>query len=109
MRYTSFYTIRELDYNTIELSLPNANISIEIKESIKRLLEDHKAMVECRKRIIKDQTCHASALFHLFEDPILENNTECNFINNNQNNSINRIYLGFVTALGRHSFMVTCI
>ena len=87
MRYTSFYTIRELDYNTIELSLPNANISIEIKESIKRLIEDHKAMVECRKRIIKDQTCHASALFHLFEDPILENNTECNFINNNQNNS----------------------
>ena len=67
--------------------MPNANISIEIKESIKRLIEDHKAMVECRKRIIKDQTCHASALFHLFEDPILENNTECNFINNNQNNS----------------------
>ena len=29
--------------------------------------------------------------------------------NSNQNNPINRIYLGFVTAFGRHSFMVTCI
>jgi len=87
MRYTSFYTIRELDYNTIESRLLNENISFDLKSDIQKLIEDHKAMVECRKRIIKDQTCHASALFHLFEDPILANNAECNSIDNNQKNS----------------------
>jgi hypothetical protein len=87
MRYTSFYTIRELDYNTIESRLLNENISFDLKSDIQKLIEDHKAMVECRKRIIKDQTCHASALFHLFEDPILASNAECNSIDNNQNNS----------------------
>ena len=87
MRYTSFYTIRELDYNTIESRLLNENISFDLKSDIQKLIEDHKAMVECRKRIIEDQTCHASALFHLFEDPILASNAECNSIDNNQNNS----------------------
>jgi transposase len=58
-----------------------------IKSDIQKLIKDHKAMVECRKRIIEDQTCHASALFHLFEDPILASNSECNSIDNNQNNS----------------------
>jgi hypothetical protein len=87
MRYTSFYTIRELDYNTIESRLLNENISFDLKSDIQKLIEDHKAMVECRKRIIEDQNCHASALFHLFEDPILASNAECNSIDNNQNNS----------------------
>ena len=87
MRYTSFYTIRELDYNTIESRLLNENISFDLKSDIQKLIEDHKAMVECRKRIIEDQICHASALFHLFEDPILASNAECNSIDNNQKNS----------------------
>jgi hypothetical protein len=87
MRYTSFYTIRELDYNTIESRLLNENISFDLKSDIQKLIEDHKAMVECRKRIIEDQNCHASALFHLFEDRILASNAECNSIDNNQNNS----------------------
>ena len=88
MRYTSFYTIRELDYNTIELSLPNANIPIEVQESIKKLIEDHKAMIECRKRIIEDQTCHASALFHLFAETAPEGNANNSLQENESNNSI---------------------
>jgi hypothetical protein len=67
--------------------LLNENISFDLKSDIQKLIEDHKAMVECRKRIIEDQNCHASALFHLFEDPILASNAECNSIDNNQNNS----------------------
>ena len=55
MRNVDFYTIKELDYKTIEESLLNANISFEIQESIKKLIADHKALIEYRKKIIEKQ------------------------------------------------------
>ena len=54
MRYTTFYTIKELDYKTIESRLLNEKISSELKNEILHLIADHKAMIECRKKIIED-------------------------------------------------------
>ena len=83
MRYTSFYTIRELNYKTIETELSNEIISEALKKNLKTLIEDHKAMVECRKKFLEEQNFHAAALFHLFDEPPVEENTN----NNSQDNS----------------------
>jgi hypothetical protein len=76
MKYTSFYTIKELDYKAIELGLSNENISIELKNNLQKLIEDHKVMVEHQKKVIEEQNAHASALFHLFDDTISQSSVE---------------------------------
>jgi hypothetical protein len=65
MRYTSYYTIQELDYKAIELKMLQENISEELKLNIKKLIDDHKALIESRKKIIKAQT---ESAFKLFDD-----------------------------------------
>lgn len=78
MRYTTFYTIKELDYKTIESRLLNEKISSELKNEILHLISDHKAMIECRKKIIEDQNFYASALFQLFAEPVVAAQSEEN-------------------------------
>ena len=78
MRYTTFYTIKELDYKTIESRLLNEKISSELKNEILHLIADHKAMIECRKKIIEDQNFYASALFQLFAEPVVAAQSEEN-------------------------------
>lgn len=91
MRYTSFYTIQEQNYKEIESILPNANLPSEIQESIKKIIEDHKVMVEFRKKIIEEQNFHVSALFHLFDDQgiqdSIKNDSLCNETNSYSENS----------------------
>jgi hypothetical protein len=86
MRYTTFYTIKELDYKTIESRLLDEKISSELKNQILLLIEDHKAMIECRKKIIEDQNYYTSALFQFFEDPIIFQNENNDATNHEQDN-----------------------
>jgi predicted nuclease of restriction endonuclease-like (RecB) superfamily len=78
MKFTTFYTIKELDYKTIESRLLSEKISSELKNEILHLISDHKAMIECRKKIIEDQNFYTSALFQLFAEPVVAAQTEEN-------------------------------
>ena len=73
MKYTSFYTIRELDYKTIEKELlAEKNIPDSLRKNIEQMIADHKAIVKCKDRIVKEQSENAKTLFQLFEDPITQ-------------------------------------
>lgn len=89
MRYTSFYTIKELDYKAIEASLSKENIPIELRNTLQTLIDDHKAIIECRKKIVEQQNVHANALFQLFDESSEENNENINNtpLNNEENNN----------------------
>lgn len=72
MRKTSFYTIKPLDYTTIEKNLLESNLSASAIQAMKVLLDDHRTLTTTQKRITQEQTAEATAFFKLFEDPILK-------------------------------------
>ena len=79
MKKTSFFTIKALDYKTIEENWLKSNLSADAIREMKILLEDHKALTKIQKKIIEAQLNEATAAFKLFEDPIVqENNVELN-------------------------------
>jgi hypothetical protein len=86
MKYTNFYTIKELNYKEIEANLINENLSSELRAAIKTLIADHKAIIECKKALIKEQMDHAGALFTLFTEPISQESSKNNSSENEQNN-----------------------
>ena len=69
MKYTAFYTIKELDYTAIREKLNSENISSSLRADIQRLILDHSALIASRKKIVEEQNVHANVLFHLFDDP----------------------------------------
>jgi transposase len=72
MRKTSFYTIKPLDYTTIEKNLRESNLSADAIQAMKILLDDHRTLTKTQKRITEEQTAQATSFFKLFEDPIVE-------------------------------------
>jgi hypothetical protein len=69
MKMSNFYTINELNYKSIEESLPNSNLPPQVLQTIRALIADHKAIVECKKKIIAEQSALATALFSIFSEP----------------------------------------
>ena len=69
MKYTAFYTIKELNYTAIREKLNSENISSSLRADIQRLILDHSALIASRKKIVEEQNVHANVLFHLFDDP----------------------------------------
>lgn len=90
MKYTSFYTIRELDYKKIESMLSNESISEELKNDLKTLIEDHKAIIAFRNQLIEEQEAHIREILRQsLENSSTENKTSTQTKENDEQQSDN--------------------